>query len=72
MARKVATKTISLLVDHVFMPRDLMDDRSDDTARYPGKVDGKRAKYEVNAEIADLLISRDQAIEVAPDVLPEG
>lgn len=72
MARpRVPTKTISLTVDHVFMPVDLLRsdwETSEENAKFNGKVDGKRAKYEVHADMADLLISRDQAIEVPADV----
>ena len=84
MARKAdpavdepATRTISLTVDHVHMPIDLLApdwESTADTARYPAKIeqDGKlvRAKYEVHAALADFLIGRDQAIEV-PTGSPE-
>ena len=84
MARKAdptvdapATRTISLTVDHVHMPVDLLSsdwESTTDTARYPAKIeqDGKlvRAKYEVHAALADFLIGRDQAIEV-PTGAPE-
>lgn len=69
-AEPVPTKTISLLVDHVFLPRDPEEadwQASVDTVRAPGKVDGKREKYRVHAELADLLIEQDRAVEV-----PEG
>jgi hypothetical protein len=67
----VQTKTVSLMVDHVFLPEDLLRpdwSTAEETAKYTGKVDGKRAKYRVHAELADFLIGRDQAMEVPPDV----
>jgi len=67
MAKKVQTSTISLTVDHVHMPVDLLDPgwaSATETTRYPGKEDGRRLKYEVHAELAEFLIRRDQAIEV--------
>jgi hypothetical protein len=67
----VQTKTVSLTVDHVFMPEDLLRpdwETSQENAKYTGKVDGKRVKYRVHADLADRLISRDQAMEVPPDV----
>ena len=67
MAKKVQTTTISLTVDHVHMPTDLLDPAwasTTETARYAGKEDGRRLKYEVHAELAEFLIGRDQAIEV--------
>ena len=67
MAKKVQTRTISLTIDHVHMPVDLLDPdwaSTTETRRYPGKADGRRLKYEVHAGMADFLIARDQAIEV--------
>lgn len=67
---KGKSKFISLTVDHVHMPDDLLHPRwqnATNTQRYPGRVDGRRVKYEVDADMADFLIGRDQAIEVAPD-----
>jgi hypothetical protein len=67
MAKKVQTTTISLTVDHVHMPIDLLDSdwvSATETKRYPGKEDGRRLKYEVHAGLAEFLIGRDQAIEV--------
>ena len=67
MAKKVQTTTISLTVDHVHMPTDLLDPdwaSATETKRYPGKEDGRRLKYEVHAGLAEFLIGRDQAIEV--------
>ena len=67
MAKKVQTTTISLTVDHVHMPTDLLDPdwaSAAETTRYPGKEDGRRLKYEVHAGLAEFLIGRDQAIEV--------
>jgi hypothetical protein len=69
---KVPTKTVSLMIDHVYMPEDLLRpdwSTAEETAKYKAKVDGKRAKYEVHAELADFLIGRDQAMEVPPDVI---
>lgn len=69
MAKEAPSKTISLTtIDHVFMPEDLQsNDPEARTRRYPAKDgDGKRAKYRVNEALADLLISKDQAMEV-PD-----
>ena len=67
----VTQKTISLTVDHVFMPVCLVRDDihwfEAETKRYSAKdADGRRVKYSVHAELADLLISKDQAMEV-PD-----
>ena len=63
-----SAKTISLLVDHVFMPIDLGAPKwetSEGTQRYPAKdEDGKRVKYDVHPDLADFLIGRDQAVEV--------
>lgn len=72
MARKAdpATRTISLTVDHVHLPADPRApgwESATDTARYPARVDGKRARYEVHAALADFLVGRDQAIEVPAD-----
>ncbi len=67
MAKKVQTRTISLTIDHVHMPVDLLDPdwaSTTETMRYPGKEGGRRRKYEVHAAMADFLIGRDQAIEV--------
>jgi len=68
MPKEAPGKTISLTIDHVFMPEDLLsNDPEARTRRYPAKDgDGKRAKYRVNDALADLLISKDQAMEV-PD-----
>lgn len=75
MARKrdVPVKTISLTVDHVHMPSDLTTpewETAVDTAKFeakPARLEGKRAKYTVHAELADFLIGRDQAMEVPAD-----
>ena len=75
MARKVQTSTISLTVDHVHMPADLLDSgwaSATETKRYPGKEDGRRLKYEVHAGLAAFLIGRDQAIEVPALSRAEG
>jgi hypothetical protein len=75
MAR-VPTKTISLHVDHVHMPSDLLSPKwetAQDTARYERKLphpdtgDLVLVKYEVHADMADFLIERDQAVEVPSD-----
>lgn len=65
-----STKTISLLVDHVFMPEDLKHPgwaSSEETKKYPCEVHDYRVKYEVHPELADFLIKRKQAIEVPPE-----
>ena len=67
MAKKVQTTTISLTVDHVHLPVDLLDPAwasTTETARYAGKEDGRRLKHEVHAGLAEFLIGRDKAIEV--------
>jgi hypothetical protein len=70
MAKEVPAKTISLTGDHVWMPEDLMRQdfaTAEETKKYVAKdADGKRVKYRVYAGLADLLVSRDQAMEV-PD-----
>ena len=63
-------KTVSLLIDHVFMPEDLLRpdwSTSTENRKYVGRVDGKRVKYRVHAGLADLLIEKDQAVEVPGD-----
>lgn len=65
-----ATKTISLLVPHVFMPEDLKDPdwkTSTETKKYDAEVHDYRVKYDVHSGLADFLIQRRQAIEVPPD-----
>ncbi len=62
------TVTISLVVEHVFMPQDPSQpdwETSSDTIRYVAKDDeGKRARYEVHPSLAEFLVGRDQAIVV--------
>lgn len=65
-----ATKFISLLVPHVYMPEDPKrhDWRtSTETKKYDADGEDARLKYEVHGELADFLINRRQAIEVPPD-----
>jgi hypothetical protein len=69
MAKPKTTKTISLLVDHVYMPTDLLSgdwEIASDTARYEAKAAGSKArfKYVVHPGLADYLVGRDQALEV--------
>lgn len=67
---EVPVKTISLMGDHVHMPTDLLTpgwETAQETARYDRRSDGIVAKYTVHEELADFLISRDQALEVMPD-----
>jgi hypothetical protein len=64
---KKRTKTVTLVVDHVHLPLDLTTSdwrTAQETKRYDAKVDDKRAKYEVHPELADFLVSRDQAISL--------
>ena len=64
------TKTVSLLVDHVFMPEDLSRpdwSTSTENRKYAGRTDGRRVKYRVHAGLADLLIEKDLAVEVPED-----
>lgn len=62
------TVTISLVAEHVFMPKDPTQEgwrTSDDTLRYVAKdEEGKRARYEVHPSLAEFLVARDQAIVV--------
>lgn len=72
MAKPKTTKTISLLVDHVYMPTNLLSgdwEIASDTARYEAKAEGSktRFKYAVHPGLADFLIERDQAVEVPAD-----
>lgn len=64
------TKTISLVVDHVFMPEDLTAEGwsgCETTKKYLAEADDTRAKYEVHHGLADFLVKRKQAVEVLPD-----
>lgn len=64
------TKTISLLVPHVYMPEDLKHPgwaSSTETKKYDAEVHDYRVKYEVHPDLADFLVKRKQAIEVPPD-----
>lgn len=64
---KKRTKTVTLVVEHVHLPIDLATpdwNGCEQTKRYPAKVNGKRAKYEVHPDLADFLVSRDQAISL--------
>lgn len=64
------TKTISLLVDHVYLPEDPTHPgwrTSTETMKYLAEVHAYRVKYEVHRELADFLVKRKQAIEVPPD-----
>jgi hypothetical protein len=65
-----ATKTISLLVPHVYMPEDPKHPgwaSSTETKKYDAEDEDSRAKYEVHTDLADFLIKRRQALEVPPD-----
>jgi len=65
-----ATKTVSLLVDHVYMPEDLKHPgwaTATETQKYLSEVQDYRMKYEVHTDLADFLIKRKQAIEVPTD-----
>lgn len=65
-----STKTISLLVPHVFMPEDLKTSdwaTSTETKKYDAEVQDYRVKYEVHPGLADFLVKRKQALEVPPD-----
>lgn len=66
---EIVTKKVMLVTDHVFLPIDLNNPdwaSTSDTRRYDGKVidekgELKRARLDMHPDLADFLVSRDQA-----------